>query len=533
MKNIIFQLLLVCLPALLAGQNYRWEVIHGVPTRNELALHVMEDYDKGLYVSGRSWIGYEGDAWSIKTDVNGNLLYDKKLKHEDYSLQTHYAVFDSDGNKYLCGMVQTKTAQWPYVSMLNVCGDLVWCKMLDEDGFSHGSASSLLINSNNELIVAVWYEGNPDFKIHLVAFDLSGNQLWKKPYASKHKYPLMDFPHIENILYFKGSYYMAGYCYYPFPNNPNHMWLRPLFIGIDSSFKEKFVIPFMVKDSVIGMAGSLFPVNDSIIMAVGARYTLPALYEIASSMMFIKTDGKELKYVDIPNDSIGLDVITSAAGEIEIINDSLLLMISSFGPDKTGNPIGEIITDTSGNVYKFHTESSFSSIAIALHKTYDDNFVLAGNKHQNNSLWYDIILRKINADLESVAFDTTQRVYDSLCPHTIQSSTLDLTACLTPVNVNELPPPDVYYESLRWIPVKAYPNPVTHGKLTLEFANTGHHQNMELRCFDNLGRMVHSQKVYKDQQDTELQVSAWAPGVYLAIVFSNGEARGKAKFIIQ
>lgn len=326
---------------------------------------------------------------------------------------------------------------------------------------------------------------------------------------------------------------MAGYCYYPFPNNPNHMWLRPLFIGIDSSFKEKFVIPFMVKDSVIGMAGSLFPVNDSIIMAVGARYTLPALYEIASSMMFIKTDGKELKYVDIPNDSIGLDVITSAAGEIEIINDSLLLMISSFGPDKTGNPIGEIITDTSGNVYKFHTESSFSSIAIALHKTYDDNFVLAGNKHQNNSLWYDIILRKINADLESVAFDTTQRVYDSLCPHTIQSSTLDLTACLTPVNVNELPPPDVYYESLRWIPVKAYPNPVTHGKLTLEFANTGHHQNMELRCFDNLGRMVHSQKVYKDQQDTELQVSAWAPGVYLAIVFSNGEARGKAKFIIQ
>lgn len=532
MRNIIFQLLLILLATQVQGQGNRWEVIHGVPTRNEFTLHAMEDYDKGLYLSGRSWIGYEGEAWSIKTDVNGNLLYDKKLKHEEYTLITTNAAFDSDGNKYLCGAIYLEATTWPYVSKLDVCGNLVWCKMLDDINFTYGFAQYLLINDNNELIVLSHYsQPSQIFSIFLTGFDLSGEVLWQKPYATKIDYPLLDFRGAEDFIEFNNNYYITGICYYPFPHDPDHLWMRAMFIGIDSMFNEKFMVPFMYQDSVFANSLSIIPINDLVLMGAGGRRMPPNLTQVAISLMFINTDGRELGHIEIPNEAIGPDVIEAYPWDIEKINDTLLLTVSHFGNQSGGNPVGEIVLSTSGDVYKLATEPVMESATLL--KTYDDNFVLNGMKRQNNSLWYDVLLRKINADLESVAFDTVQRVYDSLCPHTIQSSTLDLTACLTPVSVNELPTPEAYYESLRWIPVKAYPNPVTHGKVTLEFANTGHHQNMELRCFDNLGRMVHSQKVYKDQQDTGLLVSGWAPGVYLAVVFSNGEARGKVKFIIQ
>lgn len=152
---------MILLATQVQGQGNRWEVIHGVPTRNEFTLHAMEDYDKGLYLSGRSWIGYEGEAWSIKTDVNGNLLYDKKLKHEEYTLITTNAAFDSDGNKYLCGAIYLEATTWPYVSKLDVCGNLVWCKMLDDINFTYGFAQYLLINDNNELIVLSIIHSHP------------------------------------------------------------------------------------------------------------------------------------------------------------------------------------------------------------------------------------------------------------------------------------------------------------------------------------------------------------------------------------
>jgi hypothetical protein len=110
---------------------------------------------------------------------------------------------------------------------------------------------------------------------------------------------------------------------------------------------------------------------------------------------------------------------------------------------------------------------------------------------------------------------------------------MDLTNCLVITSIEDWPTPDQYYESIRWIPITAYPNPVTEGKLTLEFENTEHHKNMELRCYDDFGRQVHSQKIYKGQQDTGLDVSGWSPGIYIAVVYSNGGARGKVKFVVR
>ncbi len=147
--------------------------------------------------------------------------------------------------------------------------------------------------------------------------------------------------------------------------------------------------------------------------------------------------------------------------------------------------------------------------------------------------YFELYLYKINADLESVPFDTTQYVYDSLCPHPISSGTIDLTDCPPTVSIGELPSPDEYYESIRWIPLKAYPNPVSGRELTIEFENTQHHTNMELRLYDAFGKETHRRRIYTGQQDTRLDVGHWPPGLYLGVIFSNGGAVGRCKVVVE
>ena len=59
------------------------------------------------------------------------------------------------------------------------------------------------------------------------------------------------------------------------------------------------------------------------------------------------------------------------------------------------------------------------------------------------------------------------------------------------------------------------------------------YHNPELRCYDYFGRQVHSQKIYKGQQDTDVDVSGWLPGIYIAVLYSDGSARGNAKFVVR
>ena len=531
MKKFI-QILWLLVPVLLAGQNQRWEVIHGSQYRNESLRHILEDYDRGLFLSGHQWVDYEGDGWGFKTDVNGAMLYEKVVTHGDFTLLLRGATNDMNGNKYVCGTFWDEHS-WPFIMKLDSCGSIVWCEALRDDDFDFGYSKNILVANDNMIVLLTNYTNiqNPINIIHIIAFDTDGNKLWMKPYASLNDYPLMETPVCYDFIEFNGCYYIAGFCFYPFPDNPNHLWRRPMFIGIDSLFNEKFVLPFMVSDSVLGNAYSIIPLNDSTLLGVGSNIYPLGTGKISAGLMFIRPDGEEVGHNHATCDQIGPEIMEVIPYDVEKINDTLLLTSSYYGSEAGGNPLGEIIMDTSGKIYKHQSDSSLFNAYMV--KTYDDNFLFGGLIRQNNSSWKDIILYKLNDSLESVPFDTTQYVYDSLCPHTIQSGTIDLNDCLTIVDIGELPTPKEYRESIRWIPIKAYPNPVTEGKLTLEFENTEHHKNMELRCYDDFGRQIRNQKIYRGQQDTELDVSNWPPGIYIAVVYSEGSARGKVKFIIQ
>jgi hypothetical protein len=530
MKKLIIIVICVMITVPIFTQNQDWEVYIGSPGHNEYATDVIETYDRGYYLG--AWTGgTNGLGWNIKTDIDGNVLYDKILSHNYCQMDSWAVVEDSAGNKYCCGPLFIDNDSWPFVIKFDPCGEKIWCKYFPvEAGENSAGAWDVIINSQGEIIVLTSYFSDEleSSIIYLIGLDENGKELWKKPYASKHDYPLIWNPVGYDLMEFNNEYYIAGDCYWPYPNNPTHVFLRPLFIGIDSDFNEKWVMPFHALDSVFGWAERLIPLNDNVIMGAGIRRVRNS-DDANSLLMFFTPEGVELGYNQIRNSQISHDVIVNYIHDIERINDTLFLAASPFGPHPGTNPVGELVFDTAANLYSFHSRPNTQN-KPSMVKTYDGNYVIATSIQQGN--FWDIYLYKIDENLEMVPFDTTQHVYDSLCPHPIQSGTMDLTDCLIVTDIGELPTPDVYYESLRWIPIKAFPNPVKDDKVTLEFENTDYHSNMELRVYNNTGHSIHSQKIYKGQQDTDVNVSAWPKGVYIAVIYSNGGAVGKVKFVV-
>ncbi|PIQ32604.1 MAG: hypothetical protein COW63_06805, partial [Bacteroidetes bacterium CG18_big_fil_WC_8_21_14_2_50_41_14] len=439
----------------------RWSTTFGSHNHYDEVYDLLEDYDKGYYIVGWDAIANgNGKGWDIKTDINGTLLYDKRLVYTGVRVGVA-ACQDSIGNKYIAGIDFGEIA-WPFLIKFNPCGEKAWCSLLKHWDFLLGSPSDIIINDEGNIIVLTRFEdGNQQInQIFLLCYSPDGELLWSKPYASKTEHPLIAFSYGTKLYHFGEDYIISGYCYYPYPDNPNHVWLRPFFIGIDGLFNEKWILPFGVTDSVVGQAYSAIPLNDSVIMGVGSKFRDYPNASIRNSlMMFINHEGQELGYKRIWGDSIIPGTMDNLMVEIESVDDSIFLATAVIGPLTTGNPFGEIVFDTSGHVYRAQSRPNTRGMSNMI-KTFDGKYVIACTVNENDMNHTDIYMYKINANLEQDTLYTQNFVYDSLCPGPIVSGDIDMTNCtVVQVSIDEAPTPEEYYKSLGAIPVKAYPNP--------------------------------------------------------------------------
>jgi hypothetical protein len=80
--------------------------------------------------------------------------------------------------------------------------------------------------------------------------------------------------------------------------------------------------------------------------------------------------------------------------------------------------------------------------------------------------------------------------------------------------------------------ITAYPNPAS-SEITLDFQNTDHHNNILLECYNIYGQKVHTEKIWKGQQETRIDLQGWAKGLYYAVVRSEGKVAGTGRFVVR
>ncbi len=524
MKHIIIFIFLALLSNQSSSQQ-RWEHIYGKPNTHEPFRKLLEYYDKG-YLLSAYYEDYDGN-WLIKTDINGNMLWEKFLFWENTQIVSGTPLQDNMGCMIVASSVWMDQGNWPYLVKLDECGNRLWCRTFIDNDYLYGWFEDALLLDNNDILALGFLKSEEDIdNVFLYYITSEGDLLWKKPYASRTNHPLIRQPICEDIIEFNNEYFISGECYYPYPDT-THFYRRPFVACIDSLYNEKWILPFGIGDSIVGVTKSIIPINDSIYMGVGIIFG----DETNSLLMFFNHEGEELDYNRITNSQIGPDIRDNYIFDIARIDDTLFLASASFGEDLMGpNPFGEFVIDTSGQLYNHQTRpNTFARSQII--KTYDDKYAI-GVAYDSVYGDQDAMFYKINKNLEQDTTYNGNYTYDSLCTDGIESGIIDITDCLLVVGTDDTPSPSDYYTSLSAIPIVAYPNPAKES-ITFSLGNTENHTDITMSCYDALGSKIHNEIIYLMQTQTTVDISKWIAGMYIAIVTSEGSTVGQCKFVIR
>ena len=134
----------------------KWDNIYGYPGTHESFKDLIETYDKGYLISGSH--EQEHGNWLIKTDINGNILWEKIIKWSGGKV--FRTSIDQSQNSNLFAASNTSGSllgQWPLITKLNPCGEKLWCRVFQPEGFDWGWFDDLLVLDNGDVIALAFF----------------------------------------------------------------------------------------------------------------------------------------------------------------------------------------------------------------------------------------------------------------------------------------------------------------------------------------------------------------------------------------
>ena len=517
-----------------------WPKTYGENGKYDYSEDIIETYDKGYIICGNIHnYGNETtmNAWIIKTDVNGVVLWEKVFDND-----LHLSIIASvdqtnDGGILICGSVRNVVNKsYPWVQKLNMCGEKEWCKIFATSEKDNPWAQDIKETLSGEIIVLMNEYGENNVE-DMILFKLSpfGEVLWQSPVCSGNLHPEGAIPFGRSIsITSQKEYLIAGDVYWEDPWNPGGAKpLRPLFALVDSLGNEKWVLPFGLNDTIHGTGDYIFELDTGGFVGIGSYWTNQVYVE--PLFMKFDADGNALDHQILYTSEITPDLVGGSFSYLESIESKYYSGGSFIFPDNNGSATLEtkLELDVLNFVFtplanKIYAENGYP---YTLGKT-TDNKLLSNSTFKEPGNW-DISLSKLNLDLEYDTLYPGTYTYDSLCtePGLPQSGFIFLDDCdiITGIDV---PSPEEYYAQLRTIPISVYPNP-TIGKVNFAMGNTQHHNNITLKCFNLMGKQVFETPVASGQTESSTAAQGWPQGIYVAVVYSDGLPRGECKFVVR
>ena len=522
MKRLI--IIFMIYPHFVFCQQNRWiEVIHD--DIDAFGHSIIDYYDNGYLILGEFGHNYVHYNWLIKTDINGQLLWEKVIGEEISFIDLDSQDINIDGSIFVSGTATYYDNRGdPIVIKINTCGEKEWCRIFfTSDNYDY--SLDVLSDDDNGCIILLNNTG-PDSnysseRITLAKLSDDGELIWYHSYLSSDT--SMQAEIMFNILpTWESGYLLTGFCDYEDLNDPGRYVRKPYYIKTDSLgvFQwETIVYKELPYIGGCAWTTTINPDSTFFYSSISNYYQSPS----SSSPALLKMDfeGNVIGIYDVVS---GYDY--GKLSYATFVNDSTIAAEAGWGNSEDDLWSRAVIIDTLGNLLNSTVlmEDLYTSI---LEVTYDGKLVYMSNTFQDGQ--FDVYLTKLNQNLEQDTFYTTPFVYDSLCPYPILSDTIIPDDCGLIVAVPE-PPLTADRQPLT---LSIWPNPakeVIHLQFTdynLQFAKEN-----QLEIFDVFGRKILSQAIPRNQDRLRLDISSFPAGLYIAIVKSGSSVAARGKFVV-
>jgi len=521
-----------------------WPRIIQEPGPGAYARWMIEAYDHGYFIIGpKATYKY---TWIIKTDINGDILWDIKVGNGQY-MSIMGGIDQAPDGGFVAAGQSNKYDSWgdPVIMKFSPCGEVEWCTVIHTPGIGDYAWQVRSTYDNSYLMLARYSDPNPYNRIQLFKFDQSGELIWRQNYPPDSTV----FGEDSKNLFIDSSYYiLSASCYYLEPGGTGG-YERPYYIKTDTAGN---VIWRLVYGANNGFHG--FPYFAPQKSISGFFYDIgwhsnycdtPALWKFSES-------GEELYYQDLYPEAC-----PGGNGSLHFLDDTTLI---AFVGGTVNNDFfcKWIKVDTLGleQQARYYSEGWIKGGGMAVIGL--DRKIASLSKISSTIYFY-----KINDNLEFDSLYTMPRSYDSLCPYPIVSDTVN-PDCGLIVSIQD---PEIEPEAYR---MKIYPNPAS-GKLTIEVpellvkwsggqadrrtggktpspggegwggadadfqVSTVYHQwgSATLEAWDLFGKKLLERQVTQGSAPVELDISHWPAGIVVFRLVYRGETVATEKVVIR
>jgi len=489
------------------------------------AYSLIETNDKGYFYAGKINHGDNPNyGWIFKTDINGEVLWDKKFGYWGSGTFVQSIKQTIDNGYILSGTTSTIDPYGdPFVMKLNECGEKEWCKILNLPDNMDFGGPILQLSNGNYIALLTYFSYVYRERIWLMCFNEAGDFLWKKVYAQGDPY-LTDADGYDLICTSDSSILITGGCFYRDYPDTTAKSMRPLLIKTDFDGNEKWTTVWGVEDPFIGHAAMSIEDKNGNIYTVGRHSEGTGNVGASPTLLKTSPSGDKISYYDLfHNTDLGI------ATTISWLGDSTLAVGAGWR-----FPGGEIIEgiakiDTSGNIQFIKDVIEAENTFQGSIQTFDNKLLIMGGFYFGNN--WDIYAFKFNKDLEYDSVYTQPFVYDSLCDHPIISDTISLDCDI--VGVEETKAEDSPKLSINPNPafdriqVKLPGAVITHSNtsdLNVTTWKYSYKGDVPLEIYDIYGQKWHSEVMPDGVKETEITVRTLPSGLYIVRALIEGQA---------
>jgi hypothetical protein len=521
---ILVPLLLFTL--ILSGQN--WIRTYGVGN-NTIARTVIEQYDKGYIICGS--VNSSEYALLLKTDINGNQLWEKYFGDGSTKMHFSYCSNTMDNGFITCGLTTKLNSYDALITKFNSCAEIEWCKVLFTPNNYDYSWRIKQTPEGDFILLGAYFVTNPESNLSLFKFDASGELIWQQFYPFEN-YFNEDEP-IDLLVDYDG-YLITSTRYAPDTGTISPQIDRSYFVKTDTAGNKLW-------DLTYGTENQYYSYPWATTKNGNGKYYHSSTHSPPSgdnpALVWVSHDGLSFGEHDIFQMN---NFNFSGFSTITMEDDSNIILVGGM-VDNLGIVNWKVIkADTLGNLIDSSSVAFVNSSYRSTTKTFDGKFVTVGNDAPNGN--FNIVAFKVNYDMEYDSIYTQPFTYDSLCQHPIVSDTIDPNCDNVIVSVDEP------FKKPETTQLKVYPNP-TDNMLTIELpkylvvSNTSgnipvttiYHQwsSATLKAVDLQGNIVLQKEVVKTGVPLQLDVSKLPVGMYQFSLLYKGNKVAGCKVMVK
>jgi len=505
---------------------------------NVYASDMTESYDKGyLLLSDCSESNlYYDHIWVTKTDINGNILWDKKIGNTSYGIESYAFKQTQDGGLIIAGSRKNEMGEDydPCIIKLNVCGEIEWAKWFPVEGtFNLGYGVNQTPEGNYDFMVLLYtYDVLSDKRISVIRLDPEGNMLKVKDFIKND--PNLHNEEASSLLPLRnGTSLITGFADYPNSMDSLRWFTRSYFINYNGDLSTNWN-RVLNRDYFYSEAFKSAESSTGMIYTAARHTRNEAGLPYSPCLLKISSSGKLLIFKDLVKDAPA-----GVATTVDFLNDTTLLVGTVWGDLQDTGFVEVFKTDTLGNTIKSRKIFRNDYILWGSCVTYDKKYLCFGSF----LIGEDFIpyLFKLTPNLEDDTLNPAVFTYDSLCGHPITSSVIDPQWDII-VGIDE---PEKNTEAQQFL---LSPNPATDNvtitlpQYTVEKTQTGgftvvtatyrYNDKPELEIYDLNGRLQLSRTLQKDEKQLTLTISSLPAGVYMVRLVADKKQVAETKLII-